>query len=408
MTVTIKRDLSLTQTEVANSNILSLTATLLVRLTAGSACDRFGARWTFAGILLVGAIPTALAGTVTTPQGLIVLRFFVGILGGSFIPCQVWTTGFFDKSVVGTANSLAAGFGNAGSGATYFIMPAILNSLVDRQGLTEHVAWRVAFVVPFILITATAVVMILTCPDTPTGKWSARSRDVQRHLDMRDTFFSTAATGDKKGNASSIDSGGLANDTIKLNSHTGQGRYVDAQTQEDDLLTAASWELVEKPTLQSSVKAVGTLSTLTLVVVYFCSFGTELCVSSVLGAYYAKNFPDLGQVGSGNWAALFGCLNAVFRPAGGIVSDVIYRNTQSLWGKKILVHFFGMIMGIFLLLIGLFDSHSMPMMIGLMTGLAFFEEAGNGACFALVPHVRPTSNGRCGTLASSSRLLTPP
>lgn len=393
MTDTIKRDLNLTQTEVANSNILSLSATLLVRLTAGSACDRFGARWTFAGILLVGAIPTALAGTVTTSQGLIVLRFFVGILGGSFIPCQVWTTGFFDKSVVGTANSLAAGFGNAGSGVTYFLMPAIFNSLVHRQGLTEHVAWRVAFVVPFILITATAVVMILTCPDTPTGKWSSRNRDLQRHLDMRDSFFCTAATGDKKGNASSIDSGGLANDTIRLNSHPSQGRYVDAQTKEDDLLTAASWELVEKPTVRSSVKAVGTLSVLTLIVVYFCSFGTELCVSSVLGAYYAKNFPDLGQTGSGNWAALFGCLNAVFRPAGGIVSDVIYRNTKSLWGKKMLVHFLGIIMGIFLLLIGLFDPHSKAMMVGLMTGLAFFEEAGNGACFALAPHVRPTSNG---------------
>ena len=408
MTDTIKRDLSLTQTEVANSNILSLTATLLVRLTAGSACDRFGARWTFAGILLVGAIPTALAGTVTTPQGLIVLRFFVGILGGSFIPCQVWTTGFFDKSVVGTANALAAGFGNAGSGITYFVMPAIFNSLVHRQGLTEHVAWRVAFVVPFILITATAVAMILTCPDTPTGKWSSRNRDVQRHLDMRDTFFSTAATGDKKGNASSIDSGGLANDTIKLNSHTSQGQHVDAQKQEDDLLAAASWELVEKPTVQSSVKAVGTLSTLTLIVVYFCSFGTELCVSSVLGAYYAKNFPDLGQTGSGDWAALFGCLNADFRPAGGIVSDVIYRNATSLWGKKMLVHVLGIIMGIFLLLIGLYDPHSKAMMVGLMTGLAFFEEAGNGACFALVPHVRPTSNGWSNTCAQSSILLTLP
>ena len=408
MTDTIKRDLNLTQTEVANSNILSLTATLLVRLTAGLACDRFGARWTFAGILLVGAIPTALAGTVTTPQGLIVLRFFVGILGGSFIPCQVWTTGFFDKSVVGTANALAAGFGNAGSGITYFVMPAIFNSLVHRQGLTEHVAWRVAFVVPFILITATAVAMILTCPDTPTGKWSSRNRDVQRHLDMRDTFFSTAATGNKKGNASSIDSGGLANDTIKLNSQTSQGRHVTAQTQEDDLLTAASWELVEKPTVQSSVKAVGTLSTLTLIVVYFCSFGTELCVSSVLGAYYAKNFPDLGQTGSGDWAALFGCLNAVFRPAGGIVSDVIYRNTKSLWGKKMLVHILGIIMGIFLLLIGLYDPHSKAMMVGLMTGLAFFEEAGNGACFALVPHVRPASNGWSSTCAQSSKLLTPP
>lgn len=48
-----------------------------------------------------------------------VLRFFVGILGGSFVPCQVWSTGFFDKNVVGTANSLTAGWGNSGGGITY-------------------------------------------------------------------------------------------------------------------------------------------------------------------------------------------------------------------------------------------------------------------------------------------------
>lgn len=392
LTETIKADLHLSQAEIANSNILALAAALIVRLIAGSACDRFGARWTFAGILLLGAIPTALAGTVTTAHGLVVLRFFVGILGGSFIPCQVWTTGFFDKSVVGTANSLAAGLGNAGSGVTYFLMPAIFNSLVQNQGLSASKAWRVSFVVPFILITTTAIVMILTCPDTPTGKWSSRRRDVQRHLDMRDTFFSASATG-KKGNASSIESGGLSNDTIRLNSNKAQGHYTDAQAQEDDLLTAASWELVEKPTVESSLKAVGTLPTLTLIVVYFCSFGTELCVNSILGAYYAKNFPRLGQTGSGNWAAMFGLLNAVFRPAGGMLSDVIYRHTKSLWAKKTLIHTFGVMMGIFLIIIGIHDPKSKAMMFGLVTGLAFFEEAGNGACFALVPHVRPTSNG---------------
>lgn len=394
LTHTIKKDLNLSQTAIANSNILALASALIVRLLAGSACDRFGARWTFAGILLLGAVPTALAGTATTHQGIVVLRFFVGIIGGSFIPCQVWTTGFFDKNVVGTANALAAGLGNAGSGVTYFLMPAIFDSLVQRQGLSESQAWRVAFIVPFILITVTAIVMILTCPDTPTGKWSSRSRDIQRHLDMRDTFFSAAAAGGTKGNASSIDSGGLSNDTIQLNSNRGQGHFTDAQAQEDDLLTAASWELVEKPTVESSLRAVGTLPTLTLVVVYFCSFGTELCVNSILGAYYARNFPTLGQTGSGNWAAMFGLLNAVFRPTGGIISDVIYRSTKSLWAKKALVHFFGIMMGIFLIIIGFDDPRSRPMMFGLMTGLAFFEEAGNGACFALVPHVRPTSNGR--------------
>ena len=49
-------------------------------------------------------------------SGLYVSRFFIGILGGSFVPCQVWTTGFFDKNVVGTANSLTGGLGNMGGG----------------------------------------------------------------------------------------------------------------------------------------------------------------------------------------------------------------------------------------------------------------------------------------------------
>jgi MFS transporter, NNP family, nitrate/nitrite transporter len=70
----------------------------------------------FVGTLLCGAIPTALAGLVKTSNGLIALRFFIGILGATFVPCQVWCTGFFDKNVVGTANALAGGWGNAGGG----------------------------------------------------------------------------------------------------------------------------------------------------------------------------------------------------------------------------------------------------------------------------------------------------
>ena len=390
MTYTIRGDLQLSQTDIANSNILSLVATLLVRLTAGTACDRYGARWTFATILLLGAIPTALAGAVTTPAGLIVLRFFVGILGGSFIPCQVWTTGFFDKSVVGTASSLTAGLGNAGSGVTYFLMPAIFESLVNRQHLSDHVAWRVTFVVPFILIVATAVMMIATCPDTPTGSWSSRARDVQRHMDMRDTFFSNKADR-KKGNALSIDS---QNDTVKLNSKRDQSQSSEAQTPEDDLLTAASWELVEKPTARNSAKAVSQLPTLTLAVAYFCTFGIELSINSVLGAYYDHQFPSLGQTGSGKYAAIFGVLNAVFRPVGGILSDTIYRFTGSLWGKKTLMHLLNIFAGVFMIIIGSKNLNSESQMIGLMTGLAFFVESANGSCFALVPHVQPTSNGR--------------
>jgi NNP family nitrate/nitrite transporter-like MFS transporter len=116
LTLTIKKDLHLSQNEIANSNIIALVATLLVRLVAGPSCDQFGPRVTFAACLLLGAIPTALAGTVNSAAGLMVLRFFIGILGGSFVPCQVWSTGFFDKNVVGSANALTGGWGNSGGG----------------------------------------------------------------------------------------------------------------------------------------------------------------------------------------------------------------------------------------------------------------------------------------------------
>lgn len=95
-----------------------LHSSLLVRVFCGALCDRFGPRLVFVGLLLVGAIPTALAGLVTNPKGLIALRFFVGILGGTFVPCQVWCTGFFDKGIVGTASALSGGFGNSGGGVT--------------------------------------------------------------------------------------------------------------------------------------------------------------------------------------------------------------------------------------------------------------------------------------------------
>lgn len=128
MTVTIKKDLNLSTVDVANSNIAALTGTLLVRFLAGPLCDRFGPRWTFITILFAGAIPTAMAGLVKNVSGLIALRFFVGILGGTFVPCQVWSTGFFDKNVVGTANALIGGWGNSGGGITYFLMPVIYDS----------------------------------------------------------------------------------------------------------------------------------------------------------------------------------------------------------------------------------------------------------------------------------------
>ena len=314
------------------------------------------------------------------------------------MPCQVWTTGFFDKNVVGTANALAAGLGNAGSGVTYFLMPAIFDSLVQHQHLTPHVAWRVAFVVPFVLIAVTALLIIIVCPDAPTGQWSSRAYDMQRQAEHRDVYVSTLGNRNeisgprKQGRKGS--KRGYSDQTVELDSTSCRNRDHQTVLDEQDFLNAASWELVEKPTYHGYIEALISLPTLSLVVAYFCTFGTELAVNSFLGAYYLQNFKSLGQTGSGRWAAMYGLLNAVFRPMGGMISDLIYRSTGSLWGKKILMHSLAVTMGVFMIVIGFINPHNKATMVGLMTGLAFFEEAGNGSVFALLPHVHPTFNGK--------------
>jgi NNP family nitrate/nitrite transporter-like MFS transporter len=414
----IKKDLHLTSDQVANSNIIALVATLLVRLVAGPACDRFGPRYTFAGCLLIGAIPTFLSGTAYNVHQLYALRFFIGILGGSFVPCQVWTTGFFDKNIVGTANSIAAGFGNAGGGITYFAMPAIYNSFVTQQGLTEHVAWRVSFVVPGILIVSVATLLILLCPDTPTGKWSERMQatpvkhaavesttivDIPGHVTEKDSH-KTAALSSSNGTYSpntQTRSNSTTHSDEKKSDLNNSASDPEAQIGEahdltdDTTTTTATNETIQKPTLKEILAVSFSPQTLVTGAAYFCTFGAELAVNSILGSYYTQRFPTLDAQQTGNWAAMFGLMNVVWRPLGGVVGDVAYHYTQgSVWAKKILLHTYGVGTGVMLLVIGLVNPGEIGSMVALVAvGLAFFLAGANGLTFSLVPHVHPSANG---------------
>ncbi|EME77557.1 uncharacterized protein MYCFIDRAFT_97848 [Pseudocercospora fijiensis CIRAD86] len=386
----IAKDLKLTQIQVSNSNIIALCATLLVRLVAGPCCDRFGPRRTFAGCLLLGAIPTWLAGTAYNVSQLYALRFFIGILGGSFVPCQVWTTGFYDKNIVGTANALTAGLGNAGGGITYFVMPAVYNSLVG-DGLTPHVAWRVTFIVPGILITSVAFALLLLCDDTPTGKWSERA---QANLRLQPPLI--------------VDIPGQVNEKTKSSSNSGTSTPAAVNDEEKKLDQARPTtspqlgsthplnETIQPPSLSQTSHILLSPQTLVLASCYFCTFGAELSLNSILGTYYLKTFrPSPTPETASNWAAMFGLMNILFRPLGGAISDVLYSKLhKNIWAKKALLHTYNLLTGTFLVVIGTTDPHSLTTLVCLIgVALAFFLEGGNGVNFSLVPHVYPRANG---------------
>ncbi|KAL4763443.1 MFS transporter [Aspergillus foveolatus] len=381
LSVTIKKDLHMSQDDVANSNIVALLGTFVMRFIAGPLCDRFGPRLVFVGLLICGAVPTAMAGLVTTPQGLIALRFFVGILGATFVPCQVWCTGFFDKNIVGTANSLAGGFGNAGGGITYFVMPAIYDSFVHDRGLIPHKAWRVSYIVPFIIIISIALAMLFTCPDTPTGKWADREKTRgQSIVDLSSTP-----------NESSANSINISSDEKKavrpeVTDSEAQVHVRPGQIESTDAV-------IEAPTIKRYLSIALDPSALAVAVPYACSFGAELAINSILGAYYLLNFPHLGQTQSGRWASMFGLVNVVFRPMGGFIADLIYARTNSVWAKKMWLVVLGLAMSGMAILIGFLDPHRESVMFGLVVLMAFFIAASNGANFAIVPHVHPSANG---------------
>ncbi|SPQ18736.1 c755278f-fe23-4f90-ac09-1ea68d87ee8b [Thermothielavioides terrestris] len=429
LTHTIKNDLQLSPAEVANSNIVSLCATLLVRVVAGPLCDQFGPRKVFGGLLLAGAIPLGLAPLVQNASGLYASRFFIGILGGCFVPCQVWSTGFFDKNVVGTANALTGGFGNAGGGITYFIMPAVYDALVG-DGHTPREAWRLTFLVPLAMVIATAIALILLCPDTPTGKWRDRHLQSPGHPAHDSNTDADTVIVDVPGRINDPQTTGTTPTlspipskekipAVRVNldleaakptaAATTTAATTKTATSTPLSATALQQELIRRPTVRETLRVAVSQQTIFHTLTYMCSFGTELAINAVLASYYAKNFPQLGQTAAANWAAMFGFLNFVTRPLGGIVSDLLYNlcgggsnssggsssggSSGALWLKKGWVVACGLLTGAVLVAIGARDPHDRATMFGLVALLAVFVEAGNGANFSLVPHVHPFANG---------------
>jgi MFS transporter, NNP family, nitrate/nitrite transporter len=368
---------------------------------AGPLCDQFGPRKVFSGLLLAGSIPLGLAPLVHSAESLYVSRFFIGILGGTFVPCLVWTTGFFDKNVVGTANALVGGFGSAGGGITYFIMPAVHDSFVAR-GFSPRQAWRLTFIVPLIMVVAVGLALLFFCPDTPTGPWRDRHHVADETVARRSVDYAAANIVVVPGALidrfpSSVEKLSVAdgdNKEREVSDSAVSAFDNEAQTAKQGPTEATQSEVIIKPTLSNVVAIFLSPQTVFHIVTYMNSFGGELAINTILASYYFQNFPHLSQTDAANWAAIFGFLDFATRPLGGIVSDLLYKYSgHNLWLKKGWIVTCGLVAGILLIIIGCLNPHDEPTMFGLIALTAVFLQAGNGANFALVPHVHPSANG---------------
>mmetsp|Transcript_8239 Transcript_8239/g.14105 ORF Transcript_8239/g.14105 Transcript_8239/m.14105 type:complete len:570 (-) Transcript_8239:494-2203(-) len=175
MITTIKKDLKLSKDQVVNANTLGVAGTVFARVAMGPVCDKFGPRYGQGALLVLCSFPIFLAGLVQDYSGFLAIRFFISLVGAAFVPTQYHMSFMFSKNVVGSANAIAAGWGNMGGGATQLLMPLLLSAFV-AGGYSQHLAWRYAMIIPGLMVFVVGIAVVLFTRDLPLGQYRKLER----------------------------------------------------------------------------------------------------------------------------------------------------------------------------------------------------------------------------------------
>lgn len=327
--VIVREDLSLTQTQIGNIIIASVAITILVRLIIGPMCDRFGPRRTYAWLLIIGSLPVMTIGLANSYESFLLARLAIGAIGASFVITQYHTSVMFAPNVVGTANATTAGWGNLGGGTTQIVMPLVFAAIVSL-GVSEFIGWRLAMVVPGVVLFFTGIAYFLLTRDAPDGD------------------------------------------------------YKELRTR---------GELPPAGNLLDSCKGFSTAAkdyrVWALFIVYAACFGIELTINNIAAIYFFDRF-DLDLKTAGLIAGMFGLMNLFARTLGGIGSDFIARR-HGLKGRVNFLFIMLLLEGLSLLLFSQMGILSLAIIS--MVIFSLFVQMAEGATYGVVPFVNRRALG---------------
>lgn len=172
----VREQLNLDKEQIGNIIIASVSATIIARLVIGRMCDVMGPRLSYTILLIIGAIPVMCIGLSNSYESFLLFRFIIGIVGASFVITQFHTSMMFAPNVVGTANAVAGGWGNLGGGVTNILMPLIASAFVVLGYVDEANSWRLAMVVPGVILLVMSFIYYKYTKDTPQGNFDDTDR----------------------------------------------------------------------------------------------------------------------------------------------------------------------------------------------------------------------------------------
>ena len=185
----VSEQLHLTKAQKGNIAIASVSATIIARLLVGRLCDIWGPRKTYTLLLILCSIPVMLIGLSQSYTSFLIFRLAIGVIGASFVLTQFHTSVMFAPKIKGTANAVAGGWGNTGGGATQIIMPLIAAGFVGLGWVSKENSWRLAMVIPGVLLLVMAFLYFRYTKDTPQGSFD----EIERNTGKKENTFLLAA-----------------------------------------------------------------------------------------------------------------------------------------------------------------------------------------------------------------------
>lgn len=379
----IADSLGLAPSEIKTLLILNVALTIPARVVIGMLTDRFGPRVVYSSLLAVCSIPCFMFAFADSFVQAAVARFMLGFIGAGFVIGIRMVSEWFPANELGTAEGIYGGWGNFGSAAAAFTLPAVALWFGGEDG------WRYAIAVTGAMSLLFSVVYYMNVSDTPKGSTYFKPKNIGAMevtskvdffflLFMKIPMYAALALLTWKLSPNGV---GLLTETTAIFCYVGLAMLFIYEVSQ---VWKVNKEIFEKPVPemhQYKFKQVAVLN-----VLYFATFGSELAVVSMLPLFFAETF-TLDPVMAGMVASAYAFMNLMSRPGGGWLSDKFGRKST------LLILTAGLAVGYFVM--SLVDS-SWPLWLAVVAAMAcsFFVQSGEGAVFAAVPLIKRRLTGQ--------------
>lgn len=364
--------------------ILNVALTIPARIIIGMLVDKFGPRLVYSGLLFTSAFLCWGFAFSQSFEQLALFRFLCGFIGAGFVIGIRMVGEWFPAKTVGLAEGVYGGWGNFGSTAAAWTLPAVAAYIYGGDE-----GWRYAIATTGAIAMAYSFVFYFRARNTPQGAtYFKPKRSGGLEVSNKRDFYFYVAMNVPMYIALAVLTWKLSPAGVSLLTTTTANILYSVLVALFFFQFSQIYKVNEE-NLKSEVPETDRYKFKQVAILdwaYFVTFGSELAVVSMLPAFFMETF-DLTPVKAGLLGGAFALMNLVARPSGGWLSDKFGRK------KTMTILVAGLMVG-YLVLSQVNNAWTIPLAVAAVMMCSFFVQSGEGAVFALVPLVKRRMTGQ--------------